>query len=92
MLCRLCVLAESDEIPGVPLPLQLHVNVPRSGFIHEWQRDALQGGRTGCHDELSIDALCELALHARLFTSVARRAGGQGLELLVQRLRILAVL
>jgi hypothetical protein len=50
--------------------------VPRSGFINEWQRDALQGGRTRRHDELSTDALSELAVHARLIPIVARRARG----------------
>ena len=48
-----------------------------AGFVHEWQRDALQGGSTLCHAKLSVDALRELALHARLFASVTRRARGQ---------------
>ena len=65
--------------------------VPRSGFIHEWQRDALQGGRTRRHDKFSTDALCELALYARLFASVAGRVRGQALELPIQQLCILAV-
>ena len=66
--------------------------VPRSGFEHEGQRDALQGRRTRREDKLSVDALRELALHARLFARGARRARRQALELPVQRLRVLAVL
>ena len=50
--------------------------VPRSGFVHEWQRNTLQGGRTRRHDKLSIDALRELALHTRLFARAARRVRG----------------
>jgi hypothetical protein len=72
--CCVDVLAKSDEdacfMGGVWY-------VPRSGFIHEWQRNALQGGRTRSHDNLSIDTLCELALHARLLAGLARRAHGK---------------
>ena len=66
--------------------------VPRSGFEHEGQRDALQGRPTRCEDKLSVDALRELALHARLIAGGARRARRQALELPVQRLRVLSVL
>jgi len=50
--------------------------------------------RRGARRELerAADALCELALDARLLSVRARRARRQALELLVQRLRIFPVL
>ena len=83
MLCRhFRYLGQSKKFP----------RVPRSGFEHEWQRDALQGRSTRSQDKLSVDALRELALHAGLFAGGARRARRQALELPVQRLRFLTVL
>ena len=66
--------------------------VPRSGFVNERQRDALQRGRTSRELELAADALRELTLDARGFSRRARRVLGQALELSVQRLRVLPVL
>ncbi|KAI0274117.1 hypothetical protein BGY98DRAFT_1099198 [Russula aff. rugulosa BPL654] len=45
-------------------------------FIHEWQRETLQAGRTRRHNKPSTDAPCGLALNARLFARRARRARG----------------
>ncbi len=64
------MLAESDEIAAQICSWGVWY-VPRSGFIHEWQRYALQGRRTRRQDKLSIDALGELTLHACLIASVA---------------------
>ncbi|KAI0274114.1 hypothetical protein BGY98DRAFT_1178611 [Russula aff. rugulosa BPL654] len=45
-------------------------------FIHEWQRETLQAGRTRRHNKPSTDAPCGLALNARLFARRARQARG----------------
>ncbi len=66
--------------------------LPRSGFVIEGQREALERRGTWRELEGAADALRELALDARLLTVRARRACGQALELLVQCLRIFPVL
>ena len=71
MLWSICEPKASDYFIGVFVWY-----VPRSGFIHEWKRETLQGGRTRRHDKLSTNALCELVLYACLFTRVASRARG----------------
>ena len=66
------MLAKSDE------NVCFMGGVVRTSFqvIYEWRRETLQAGRTRRHDKLSTDALCELALHARLFARRSRRARG----------------
>jgi hypothetical protein len=66
--------------------------VPCAGFVIEGQREALERRGTWRELERAADALCELALDARLFSVRARRARRQALELLVQSLRFLPVL
>ena len=66
--------------------------VPCAGFVIEGQREALERRGTWRELERAADALCELALDARLFSVRARRARRQTLELLVQCLRFLPVL
>jgi len=63
-----------------------------AGFVIEGQREALERRGTWRELERAADALCELALDARLFSVRARRARRQALELLVQCLRFLPVL
>ena len=66
--------------------------VPRSEFCSRVAARRTADGCTLRHDKPSVGALHKLALHARLFASVTTRACGQASELLVQRLRIFAVL
>ena len=66
--------------------------VPRSGLVHEGQRDALLRGRARRELEFAADALRELALDTRRFSRRARRGRRQALELAVERLRVFPVL
>ena len=65
---------------------------PGSGAVDKRQRNAGEATRARRRDEFAVDALGKCALHAGHLAGRALRARAQGRELLIERLRVLAVL